>query len=47
MRIIHIMKDGTIRDSIEGIVIPQGEFYRVYNGILEKRKKAGAKCQKQ
>ena len=40
MRIIHIMKDGTIRDSIEGIVIPPGEFYQVLNGILEKRKKA-------
>lgn len=40
MNIIHIMKDGTIRDSIEGIVIPPGEFYRVYNAILEKRKKA-------
>lgn len=39
MEIIHIMKDGTIRDSIEGIVIPPGEFYQVLNGILEKQKK--------
>ena len=38
MNIIHIMKDGTVRDSIEGIVIPNGEFYHVLNGILEKRK---------
>lgn len=37
MEIIHIMKDGTMRDSIEGIVIPDGEFYRVLQGILEKR----------
>ena len=37
MRIIHIMKDGTVRDSVEGIVIPNGEFYRVLNGIIEKR----------
>lgn len=38
MKIIHIMKDGTVRDSIEGIVIPNGEFYQVLRGILEKRK---------
>lgn len=37
MKIIHIMKDGTVRDSIEGIVIPNGEFYQVLRGILEKR----------
>lgn len=43
MEIIHIMKDGTIRDSIEGIVIPNKEFYQVLNGILEKQQKAGAK----
>lgn len=36
MRIIHIMKDGTIRDSIEGIAIPNGEFYQVLQGITEK-----------
>lgn len=36
MNIIHIMKDGTVRDSVEGIVIPNGEFYRVLEGILEK-----------
>lgn len=38
MEIIHIMKDGTVRESIEGIVIPPGEFYQVLNGILEKSK---------
>lgn len=37
MEIIHIMKDGTVRDSIEGIVIPCEEFYRVLQGIREKR----------
>lgn len=37
MQIIHIMKDGTVKKSIEGTVIPNGEFYRVLNGILEKR----------
>ena len=39
MRVIHIMKDGTVRESIEGVVIPNGEFYRVLQGILEKRRK--------
>lgn len=39
MKIIHIMKDGTVRDSVEGVVIPKGEFYRVLQGILEKRGK--------
>lgn len=37
MRIIHIMKDGTVRDSVEGIVIPDGDFYRVLQGIMEKK----------
>ena len=35
--IVHIMKDGTIRDSVEGIVIPNKEFYQVLQGIVEKR----------
>lgn len=39
MKIIHIMADGSKRDSIEGIVIPNDEFYRVLQGILEKRVK--------
>lgn len=37
MRIIHVMKDGTVRESIEGVVIQSEEFYRVLQGILEKR----------
>lgn len=37
MRIIHIMKDGTVKDSIAGTVIPNGEFYQVLRGIIEKR----------
>jgi hypothetical protein len=31
------MKDGTVKDSIAGIVIPDGEFYQVLRGIIEKR----------
>ena len=38
MKIIHIMADGTIRDSIEGVVIQSEQFYQVINGILEKQK---------
>ena len=37
MNIVHIMKDGTIRDSVEGIVIKNAEFYRVLQGIAEKK----------
>lgn len=29
MKIIHIMKDGTRRDSVEGVVITNKEFYEV------------------
>jgi hypothetical protein len=36
MRIIHIMKDGTVKYSIAGTVIPDGEFYQVLRGIIEK-----------
>ena len=37
MNIIHVMKDGTIRKSIEGVVVQNEEFYRVLHGIMEKR----------
>lgn len=40
MKIIHIMADGSTRESIEGVVIRNTEFYQVLNGILA-RKKAG------
>jgi hypothetical protein len=39
MQIIHIMADGTTRDSVKGVVIKNDEFYRVLQGILEKQKK--------
>lgn len=41
MNIIHIMADGTTRESIEGVVITIDQFYQVANGILEKQ--AGVK----
>jgi hypothetical protein len=40
MRVIHIMKDGTVRDSVEGVVIRNKEFYQVLNGILAKKKES-------
>ena len=38
MRIIHIMADGSTRDSIEGVVVRNEDFNRLLNGILEKKK---------
>ena len=39
MKIIHVMADGTTRDSVEGVVIQSDQFYQVIQGILEKQKK--------
>lgn len=39
IQIVHVMADGTTRDSIEGVVIQSEQFYQVLNGIIEKRKK--------
>lgn len=38
MNIIHVMKDGTVRDSVEGVVITCDEFYQVLQRIIEKKK---------
>ena len=38
MKIIHIMADGSTRDSVKGVVIQSDQFYQVMNRILEKRK---------
>lgn len=37
------MKDGTVRDSIEGVMITCDQFYMVLDGIMEKRRKAASK----
>lgn len=37
LNIIHIMKDGTERKSIEGVVIQSEDFYRVLHGIMESK----------
>lgn len=36
MKITHIMLDGTVRDSIEGVVIQSEQFYQVLHGIKER-----------
>lgn len=37
MKIIHIMADGTERDSVEGVVITNEQFYRLWSDIIRKR----------
>ncbi len=34
--IIHIMQDGAVKSSIEGMTIKSEQFYRVLNEILKK-----------
>lgn len=38
MQIIHIMADGTTRETIEGVVVKSEQFYQVLQGIIEKQK---------
>lgn len=38
MRIIHIMADGSTRDSIEGVVVRNKDFYQVLNGIIARKR---------
>lgn len=37
MRVIHIMADGTIRDSVDGLVIKSPQFYQVLSKIQQKK----------
>ena len=39
MKIIHIMADGTIRDSVDGLVIKSPQFYTTLNKIIHKEKR--------
>ncbi len=39
IHITHVMADGTVRDSVAGVVIKNDQFYRVLKGILEKQSK--------
>ena len=45
IKVIHVMKDGTVRDSIKGVVIQNDEFYQVLAGILER--KAAEECKQE
>lgn len=38
MNVIHIMADGSIKESIEGIVIKEPAFYRILDDIMKKKK---------
>ena len=37
MKITHVMADGSRRESVKGLVITNDEFYRVLQGIMEKK----------
>ena len=39
MKAIHIMQDGSVRDSIDGTVIHNEDFYTVLKSILKNRGK--------
>ena len=39
MNAIHIMKDGTVRKSVEGVLIQSKAFYEDLNSIQKKQKK--------
>ena len=36
-RIFNIMADGSVRNSVEGLIIPNKEFYIIYNEIRSKQ----------
>lgn len=37
MNIKHIMVDGSVRESVEGIKIPNKEFYIVFNELRSRK----------
>ena len=37
MKITHIMADGTIRESVDGLVIKSKDFYQTLNNIQQKK----------
>lgn len=39
MSVKHIMADGSVRESVKGVTIPNKEFYIVFNEILKKQRK--------
>ena len=41
MRIVHIMADGTVKESVKGVVIQNKQFYTIYNELLKRSKQNG------
>lgn len=39
MKIIHVMADGSVRESVEGVKIPNKEFYIIFNELRRKNEK--------
>lgn len=37
MNIIHVMQDGSVRESVEGVKIPNKEFYIIFNEIRNQK----------
>ena len=37
MNIVHIMADNSVRESVEGMKIPNKEFYKILNEIRSKK----------
>ena len=37
MKIIHIMADGSIRESVKGVVIQNDQFYQVLQNIIKEK----------
>jgi hypothetical protein len=37
MKVIHVMADGSTRDSVDGLVIKSPQFYQVLNTIQRKK----------
>lgn len=40
MNVVHILKDGTVTDTVKGLVIQNAEFYEVLKA-LQNKKQAG------
>ena len=40
--IIHVMNDGTIRESVEGLTIHSEQFYKILHEIHKKYRLKGA-----
>ena len=44
MNVRHIMKDGTVRQSVEGLKITSKEFYVIFNEIRSKKNESNSRC---